>query len=77
MNLTDLLSIGIAGAGLSFIVNALKTRFGTEGLKTKGLTILLAIVVGAAFYFFQGTSIWTSIIGVLMAASTVYAFFLK
>ena len=71
------LEIGIVGATLSFVIEFIKNKYGTESSTTKGLTLALAIVLGAGIYFLSGTAIWVSIVGVLAAASTIYAFFLK
>jgi hypothetical protein len=71
------LEISIVGTILSFAVEAIKTKYGTSSFATKGITIGLAGVIGAAVFFLSGTAIWVSILGVLAAASTVYAFFLK
>lgn len=72
-----ILEITIVGAILSGVVALLKKKFGTEGWQTKSLTIVLALVVGAVIYFFQETAYWENAIGVLAAASTVWAFLKK
>lgn len=72
-----ILEIAIVGAILAGIIQFLKNKFGTEGWQTKVLTVLLALIVGAGIYFFQNTSYWETVMGVLTAASTVWAFFLK
>lgn len=75
--MNDLLGIAIVGAGLSAVIQWLKIKFGAEGLAVKLLTILLAIIVGTLYVFLRDTAVWPTILGVLGAASTVYAFFLK
>lgn len=71
--LTQFLSIGIVGAALSMAIQALQNKFGVEGATTKAISIVGSIVLGGAVWFLQGTAIWASIVGVLAAASTVYA----
>lgn len=71
------LEISIVGTGLSFVIEAIKAKFGTGTIATKGITIGLAVAIGAGIYFLSGTAIWLAIVGVLAAASTVYAFFFK
>ncbi len=71
------LQIGIVGTFLSFVIQWIKGKYGTDSLATKGITIALAVVLGACIFFLSGTAIWLSIVGVLAAASTFYAFFLK
>lgn len=72
-----ILEIAIVGAILSGAVQIIKNKYGTSGNKTKALTVGLALFVGALIYFFQETAYWESVIGILAAASTVYAFLLK
>ena len=71
------LEIGIVGTALSFIVEGIKAKWGPSSMTTKGITLLLALGLGAAIYFLSGTAIWLAIVGVLAAASTVYAFFFR
>jgi len=69
------LSIGIVGAALSFGVQWLQDKYGVDGTETKIIAIVGSVVLGAAVWFLQGTEVWASIIGVLAAASTVYAMY--
>lgn len=71
------LSIGIVGAFLSWGTQLLQDKFGVEGRETQIIAIVGSILLGAAVWFLQGTAIWASILGVLAAASTVYAFVFK
>lgn len=73
MNINDFLGIAIIGVALSLIVQAIKNVFGTSSLKTKGLTILLSIIVGAGYYFVRQTAWYEPILGILSAASTTWA----
>lgn len=76
-NMNDFLGIAVVGAALSGLIEWLKTTFRTTSLGTKLLTIVLAIVIGALYVWLHGTPVWSTILGVLAAASTVYAFLLK
>lgn len=71
------LSIGIVGAALSYATQWLQDKYGVEGNETKIIAIVGSIVLGAIVWFLQGTAVWASILGVLAAASTVYAFVFK
>lgn len=71
------LQISIVGTVLSLAVQYIKNKFGTTSIATKTLTVLLSVLIGAGFYFLQGTEIWLAIVGVLGVASTVYAFIFK
>lgn len=75
--INDFLGIAVVGAGLSLVIDAIKVKLGTTSGATKALTLVLAVIVGALYTFLQSTPYWQSILGVLAAASTVYAFFLK
>lgn len=69
------LSIGIVGAAFSTLIQWMQMRFGVEGATTRAISIVGSVVLGGAIWFLQGTAIWASILGVLGAASTVYAVF--
>lgn len=73
----DILGIGIVGAFLSLVIQYLKNKFGTDSLKTKAMTVVLAVLVGTVYVLFRATEWWATVLSVLAAASTVYAFFLK
>lgn len=67
------LSIGIVGATLSLAIQYLQDRYGVAGSETKLISIVGSVVLGGIIWVLQGTEIWASILGVLAAASTVYA----
>jgi len=71
MNITDFLAIGIVGVFLSLIFQYVKGKY------AKLWIVLLSIVIGGAYVYFRQTVWWVTIVQVLMAASTVYALFLK
>lgn len=75
--INDFLGIAIVGAGLSAVIQYIKAVFGPSSNQTKLITLGLAIVLGGAYYLLRDTSMWQSILGILAAASTVYAFFIK
>lgn len=69
------LSISIVGSVLSLFIQWLQNKYGVEGSQTKAIAIFGSIVLGGLVYFLSALPIWTSILGVLAAASTVYAMF--
>lgn len=81
MNITDsvnvLLQLSIVGVFLSVVLEFIKNKYGPSSLTTKFLTIGMAVALGAIVYFTFGTPIWIAGVGILAAASTFYAFFLK
>lgn len=77
MQIQDLLGIGVVGALMTVIIQLIKSKFGTEGLITKFITIGLALVVGGLYVWLRSTSFFETVIGVLVVSSTVYALFVK
>jgi hypothetical protein len=71
--LNQFLSIGIVGAALSMGIQWLQDKYGVAGKETRLISIGGSVLLGGAVWFLQGTEIWASILGVLGAASTVYA----
>lgn len=67
------LSIGIVGAALSWGVQYLQDKYGVEGSQTKAIAIVGSILLGGILVFVSSLPIWSTILGVLAAASTVYA----
>lgn len=70
---TQFLSIGIVGAALSYFTQWLQEKYGVGGNQTRVIAIAGSVLLGAGVWFLQGTAVWASIMGVLAAASTVYA----
>lgn len=73
----SILEIAIVGTILSGIVQFAKAKLGTSSNETKFVTVALSLIIGALIFFFQETAYWETVLGVLAAASTVYAFILK
>lgn len=69
--------IAVVGIILSLVYEGIQRTFGSpeNSLTSKAIVVVLSIVVGGAYFFLNGTVIWQNILGVLAAASTVYAFF--
>ena len=77
MQIADFLGILVVGSVLSIVISWIKEKFGTESNSTKLVTIGLSVVVGGAYFLFWETVWWATMIGILTAASTVYALVLK
>jgi hypothetical protein len=77
MNINDFLGIAIVGSFLSLVIHYIKEKLGTTSFGSKMITLGLAVAVGGFYWFLRDTSAWETILGVLAASSTVYAFFLK
>jgi len=77
MEIQNFLSIAIIGAVLAMMVQFIKNKYGLDSIKTKAMTLALAIVIGAGYYFLSQTIWWQTILGVLASASTVWAILLK
>lgn len=73
----DFLGIMVVGTGLSLVVEMIRQRLGPDSQRTKLITIGLSVLVGTGYYLLRDTVLWQTVLGILMAASTVYAFFIK
>lgn len=77
MNTIDiqaLLNIAVVGAVLSVIIEAIGQFFATSPAVTKAVTVGLCIAVGSAYVWLQSTPYLATVLTVLAASSTVYAF---
>jgi hypothetical protein len=75
--INDFVGIGIVGVSLSIIIEAIKTKWGPTSNTTKGITVILSIILGTGYYFLAGTIWWQAVLGVLASASAFYAILLK
>lgn len=69
----EILSYAIVGAGLSSLIQYIQVKYGAEGNTTKLMSIGASVVLGAIVWALAGTTLWTSILGILAAANTMYA----
>lgn len=77
IEIIDILNIAIVGGAISIFVEYIKNKTGNNPFYIKLFTIVLSVVLGAVYYFYSGTEIFVSIIGVLSAASTIWALLIK
>lgn len=77
MDINAFLGIAIVGASLSFVIELVTSRIGANSAGSKAVAIGLSVVVGGLYWYLSGTAIWQSVLGVLAAASTVYALFIN
>lgn len=75
MEIDAFLSIALVGAALSLLIEWVTNKWGTGSAASRAIAIGLSVVVGGLYWFLSGTAIWQSVLGVLAAASTVYAMF--
>lgn len=73
----EFLQLGVVGIALSFLVQYIKDTWGTESNTTRALTILLSVVLGAGYFFLEGTAIWLAMVSILGSATTFYALFIR
>ncbi|MDE2105251.1 MAG: hypothetical protein KGL39_48950 [Patescibacteria group bacterium] len=74
MDIQTFLAIGIVGVVCSLIVEAITRYFSTKPLTSKLVSAVTCLVIGTGFYFASHATWWATVLGVLAAASTVYAF---
>lgn len=72
-----MLEIGIIGVVASLITEGIKRYFGTTSWGSRAVVVGLSLLFGAGYWFLKDTSLWTSFLGILATASTVYAFLIK
>ena len=77
MEIQDFSQLLVVGTAVSLLINYIKNKFGTETMATKALTLALAVVVGGAYVYLRDTSLWQTILQVLVVSSAFYALFLK
>lgn len=75
--INDFLGIAIVGATLSAVFQLAKKYFGDNKYLLKLYVIVASILVGAGYVWLRGTDMWETVLGILAAASTVYALFFK
>ena len=70
------LQIAVIGAALSVAIEWVQARFGTGTVETRLIAVILSVVLGALVWFVsKNTEIWEAVLGILAAASTVYAMY--
>lgn len=77
MEINDFLGIAIVGAALSVLIEFITNKFDTTAAGGKAVAIVASVIVGGIYWALADTAIWESILGVLAAASTVYAIFIN
>lgn len=77
IEIIDIFNIAIVGGAISIFVEYIKNKTGNNPFYIKLFTIILSVILGAIYYFYSGTEIFVSIIGVLSAASTIWALVIK
>lgn len=75
ITLVDFLAIPIVGLGLSLIIEFLKGAFPEASARL--ITVIVCLIGGSAYWYLADTSYFTSLLGVLGAASTMYGFLVK
>lgn len=71
------IQIGIVGIALSFLVEAIKLRYGPKSGTTKGITLFLSAILGSLYYFANDTAWWQSFLGILATATFFYEYIIK
>lgn len=77
MEINDFLNISVVGLALSGLVSLIKMKWGTSGLKTKALTLVLSLAVAGGYVWIKNTPYFETVVLVLGVASTIYAFIVK
>ena len=77
ITIEGLIGMGIVGAMISCGMQFLKAEFGVESGITKMIVIIVSLVAGSIWYLFSTADWFITVVGILAAASTFWALFLK
>lgn len=75
--MNDFLGISIVGAIVSLIIQYTKRWYEANSLEAKAISIGVSILVGTFYVVLRNTGWLETVVGILAAASTVFAFILK
>lgn len=75
MDIQEILNLGIMGGITSMLLELITSYMGKTASKVA--TVLLSLVVGSVYVLFADASWFATVLGVLVSASTAYAFFIK
>ena len=76
MEINDFLGIAIVGVIMSLLIEGIKQKLGDNTFPSRVVIVAAAIVVGGLYVWIRQTIWWSTILGVLAAASTFYGFFI-
>jgi len=77
MEIIDFLGILIVGVIASGVIELINKHLGLASSGAKLATVGVSIILGGIYFLCRDTAWWTTMVGILTTASTVYAFFLK
>lgn len=77
MEINDFLGIGIVGGALSVLFELIKEKLPASTSYRRLAILVLSLAVGTAYWAVRQTQYYQTVLGVLAAASAVYALFLK
>lgn len=77
MTVTDFIAIPIVGVALSLAVEWLKAKYSANAIGVKTITIVASVILGATYYFLQGTAAWQAILGILSTSTLFWAYFVN
>ena len=61
----------------SLIIEGINRRFKVGSYSARLITVIVSLTLGGMYYYASGAVWWQSALGVLAAASTMYAFLFK
>ena len=76
-DINDFLGIAIVGGVLSVIFEIIKKKLPNSPEFKRLAILVLSVAIGTGYWVLRGTQYYQTVIGILAAASTVYALFLK
>lgn len=71
----EFISIGIVGAALSCGIEYVQAKYGASSKEAKFYAIAGSLMAGGVYFALTQTPYYQAVLGILAAASTVYAMF--
>jgi len=75
MELTEILRLAVVGGLASWFLEYVTKKL--NATQSKIVTVVVCLIVGTLYMWLSSTDWLPSVVGVLVAASTIYAFYFK
>lgn len=73
----ELLTLGITGAVVSLVVQAIKNWGKTSEYATLAIVVVVSLVAGAIYHYLGNTPMWTTFYQILISAGAVYTYLIQ
>ena len=76
MSIENFMALTIVGAGISLIVQMIKSKLPNKNHRT-AVAILFCLAAGTGYWFLSNSPYYETVLQILMGCGAVYAFILK